>query len=502
MAHIEATEFSTDTLWTEGRNFELRLTRVDATTLKLDWTIPQDIKVTTGTLVVISTDKLNPSNYPTDGVKYTATTDLSAPADTIGSNSEAIVVAANYDDLTVTSATITGAVPDQLYYAALHASSNIRQYYQFGILSYPLDSSRIETSSDAFTGDIPHSDIIPQNPVLGQVYFNPSTNAVYMWTGTAWITTAEKTIKTGTSFPSISTVVQGEFFYNENDKKLYIFNGTTWTHANTENVGTPMYNKTGIGTDGTYDERLRLINVLKLQFGWPTICVELNEAHYNMAIDNALDEFRRRADNAYRLNYYLLRLNNKQQHYYLNDPRNDTDKIVDVIKINRLQTLGAYTTNDSGAYAQTILNQVMSPAPVDMLSIHLLANLGEDLERLFAGNLTYQWNEASRELHINRNIYRDEWVIVETSTERTEQELLVDRWAKQWLQGWAHSECLETLGYIRSKFGSLPGANGGLSLNGDTLLARADAEQTDLLRQISDMEVGNGSSFYPPFLIG
>jgi hypothetical protein len=76
--------------------------------------------------------------------------------------------------------------------------------------------------------------------------------------------------------------------------------------------------------------------------------------------------------------------------------------------------------------------------------------------------------------------------------ERTEQELLLDRWAKQWLQGWAQAELWEMLGEVRSKYGNLPGPNGGLTLNGDSLLARASEQFAELLRQITDFEAGNG----------
>lgn len=501
MANHETFEYTTDTLWSEGRQIQLKLSRPTPTTVQLDWVYPADMKVTTGALLLLSVDQLNPSNYPTDSVKYTASTDFLAPGDTIGANAPAQVVGAFYDNILTTSVTITNVDPNVLYYATIHAASSIRQYHNVGIPSYPVDASRIERNSDSFTGDIPHSDVVPTNPTLGQVYFNSAANTVFMWTGSAWIPAGTGTPITGTTFPTSPAPAQGQFFYNDNTRELSVFNGTSWTHANTANVGTPMYNKIGVGTDGTYDERLRLISVLKMQLGYPAICVELNEDQFNMAIDNALDEFRRRADNAYRRQYVLFNLRNGQSMYYLNDPRIDTDKIVDVTKINRLQMFGQYSSNDSGVYAQVFLNQIFSPMPVDMLSIHLLANMSEEIERLFAGNLMFTWQESTREMRIQRKIYRDELVVLDCVIERTEQELLVDRWAKQWLQQWAEAECNAALGMIRSKFGSLPGAGGGITLNGSELLSRADAMFQDCIRQLADYEVGNGVEFPCPFYI-
>lgn len=170
-----------------------------------------------------------------------------------------------------------------------------------------------------------------------------------------------------------------------------------------------------------------------------------------------------------------------------------TDKIVNLIKIHRVNTLGATTLGgDNGVYSQMFFNQYYSGNMVDILSLHLIASLSEDFERIFAGNLMFSWNEITRQLNIHRKLYRDEKAVIECVMERTEQDLLTDRWAKQWLQAWAHAELKETLGMIRSKYPSLPGANGGLSLNGDMLISEARQDFEECLRQIKDFEVGNG----------
>ena len=43
------------------------------------------------------------------------------------------------------------------------------------------------------------------------------------------------------------------------------------------------------------------------------------EEAFDIAINNALDEFRRRADNAYNMRYVIFDVNPGQQHYYLNN---------------------------------------------------------------------------------------------------------------------------------------------------------------------------------------
>jgi hypothetical protein len=130
---------------------------------------------------------------------------------------------------------------------------------------------------------------------------------------------------------------------------------------------------------------------------------------------------------------------------------------------------------------------------VDVLSIHLMAQLSKTYEKVFAGNLMFTWDEAKRELTILRRFLQaQERVILEVVMEREEEELFVDRWTSMWIQEWAEAELFEMLGLIRSKYGTLPGAQGGLTLNGDTLLAMSTEKKTELRRQINDYEVGNG----------
>lgn len=288
----------------------------------------------------------------------------------------------------------------------------------------------------------------------------------------------------------------GDFFYNTITKDLFVWSDGDWVKADTELEGTPMSDKIGIGSDGSYDERLRLIKVLKSQMGWPAVCVELTEEQFNIAIDNAIETFRQRSDNAYAHRFVLLTLQPNQQMYYLNDPRQKTDKIVNILRIGRVNQLGTAQLNDP-IYGQLFIPNIYGhPGQIDLVSIHLMQQLSETFERMFAGNLMYTWDEASRQLYVQRHIPRAERVVLEVVMERTEQELLLDRWCKQWLQGWAMAELKEMLGLIRTKFSSVAGPNGGVTLNGDLLISEARLDFEDLQRQLNDYEVGNGGTFF------
>lgn len=298
----------------------------------------------------------------------------------------------------------------------------------------------------------------------------------------------------------------GMFYYQTSTKDLMVWDGNSWVKADTAENGVPPKDKLDVGTDGSQGARLDLIQKVKMRMGYPNVCVELKEENFQLAAQNALAEFRRRADNAYSLNYVSFTLNRGQSNYYLNDPRDRTNKIVEILKVHRINMLGISSLSaENGLYSQAFFNQLYQGSNVDILSIHLMNQLSESMERVFAGNLMFTWNEASRQLTILRNItQKQERVVLEVSLERGEQELIYDRYAGKWIQDWAYAESMETLGWIRTKYGTLPGANGGITMNGDALLNAALTLKQELLRQINDFEVGNGGVEFhnTAFMIG
>lgn len=623
----DTTQLTTHELWVDGRQIAVTAVKTASDKIKISWTLPVSPKAYNGAIVLLSEEKFSSLNFPEDGKRYFASSDLASPEDLIGG---AWVVSAFYgyfgDDINQTSVEVTNVDPDKIYYASVHAASSVLQYYTIGSQSYPLESSRFEKQSETYAGSIPKHTTPPNDPYNGQAYYDSSSNAVLVWNESlsAWIESNQKNIPVGklppilknqifyntidrslrffdgsqwvdadssnlrvkmastwvpyrsaesvaalpqnpsagdvahlTVKPAVSAPITnelkvytmgawfnvtpdlmqigvvragggewenitvgepligefnppipnvGDFFYQSSTRDLLAWSGDKWIKVDTDNEGSPSTDKIGIGTDGSYDERLRLIKVLKHQMGYPQVCAELTEEQFNIAIDNALDEFRRRADNAYANKYLSFTIKRGQSVYYLNDPRDGTDKIVNVIKIHRINHLGISSLSaETGLYAQAFFNQLYQGSNVDVISIHLMNQLSETYERIFAGNLTFVWDEPSRQLTILRRInVAEERVILEVASERSEQELLYDRWCKQWLQAWAQSEVMEMLGEIRSKYGTLPGPNGGITLNGPELLSRSAELQTELLRQIADYEVGNGGVSFgnASFLIG
>lgn len=513
-------------LWEVGEQIEVSFNRVDDLNGTVNWNLPSKLNVYDGILILLHTQEIEPSNFPVDGTRYASSADYQAPADMIDG---AMVVGAFYGDKITNSLNVTGLVADEVYFISAHAVDNTRRYFTDGKFSY----NQIPTS-DPFSGRIPRFDAPPANPVEGSVYYNNVVSTTFMFDGTDWVpctrgagvlpegSTSQGGTTTTSSFASrvndefrvtfltardfpqdTSATPPGQFLYHTATEKLFVWTGAKWVQANTDYEGVPGYLTPGIGTDGTSDEYAAIINNIKRQLGWPTVCVELKEETFNMAVDSALAMFRRRADNAYRQKFIMVQLHKGQQTYYLNDPANGTDKIVDVIKIGRASAMGGGLFQQFGIYAQTFMQQFIAGGTVDLTSIHALTEYGELFERMFAADMMFVWDEPQRQLQILQSIHYDEVIILDVSAEKSDQELLRDRWASDWIEDWAKAECMQTLGWIRTKYASLPGAGGGTQLNGQELLAASDTLFEELKRQINDLEVGNGATFgNSSFVIG
>ena len=617
-------------LWIEARQFSIELSRPPAapTTLEIKVIRPTIADVTDGAVVLLSEKPISADNYPSDGSQYVGLTGWTPAGNTVTANHIGIAQVVGFysgilnkpflvtetveSNATVTgypssfktfTITVSGTNPNKIYYASVHAASNVLQYYPIGVQSYPLEGSQIERGSSVYTGNIPtyptaptsptpgivyhdqqlnlvqyfdsvsgswiptRSDSIvsgPYNPgILGQVYLY-ANNQLMVFNGRIWVHGTNTNMKVRTTstvtswspllritaqvasptfpllgemyydytaermqywdgfawvFPNATNVLFnpgtgdvpafvspitiepeqlrspyiGQLFYNTTGRELNAWNGVSWNKVNIDQEGSASSDKIAIGNDGSYDTRIQLIKVLNSQMGWPQLCVELQEEQFNIAIDNALDNYRQLSSGAYRRGFVLYKLIPNQQMYYLNSAIDKTDHIVDIHKIHRKGPLGVFGGGPNDVWAQAFAQQYydLAAGGGDILSTHLVAAYGEELSRLFAGDLMFQWDEQSHELFITKAIRGYETVIIEAMLERSEQELLLDRWCKQYIQNWALAELKMMLGLIRSKFSSgTPGPSGTINLNGELLVSEARQDMAELKEELLNYEYG------------
>ena len=336
---------------------------------------------------------------------------------------------------------------------------------------------------------------------------NSSATAVCYGTGYAdYNDTGNVSPKTSCNYGGVN----GNVIYEvrEIPEEIYLWSNVTpaagvrWpTEGYDGKSGTSSYDVIGVGDDGTPDERRELMDSIRRQLGYPVVEVELTKYQLDTAIQGAIESFRKRSSSAYKRGFFFLDIKPQQSSYQLTNKRIGYNKIVSVTSAHRFTSAFLSTAHGGGVYGQVVLQHLYNMGTYDLTSYHLVAQYIEQLEQLFATRLVFDWNERERTLSFYQSFTRDERVLLDCSVERTEQDLLTDRFAKSWIERYALAESMVVLAQIRGKYSSLPGAGGGISLNAADLMATADSYRAELLQQLDDFVVqgpedfGMGSTF-------
>lgn len=365
--------------------------------------------------------------------------------------------------------------------------------------------------------DVSSSEGLP-TVASGTYWYDPSTLALNMWNGSVWTpqmyVTRPQIPETGSQYYNTSTKqlmewkngkyevaeLPAHFLINELNNLMAVsktkgsksfvklgFDINFKQHIKPlffgfEAVGgtdgispTPAYKTQGVGTDGSVDERREYANYVLAQLGYPKVQVELTKQQLDQAIDDALEVLRQRTSAAYTRSYMALDIYPNQQAYELSNRSQGLDRVTRVMKVLRTRygRIGAYSYEDT--FGSAMIQQLYYAGSFDLLSYHLLSSYNELINNIFANDVTFNWNEYTRTLYIQQVLRNKERVLVEVELEKTEQELLVDRNLRSWIKKYVMGRCMIILGEIRGKFGSLPGAGGGVALNGTDLVTRGEA---------------------------
>jgi hypothetical protein len=396
------------------------------------------------------------------------------------------------------------------------------------------------------------SEVNPYSPALGALWFNTSTNVLSVWNGILW----SPVLYSSTPLdPPIDTL-----WYDTVNEQLMRWNGSQWVESEPiatatlvdgkivlttsatgstasigvdpsadpsvqgtlwraldpsgappsfgdpvigtdGNTGVPSYMELGVGTDGTPDQRLKLADEIRMLLGYPTIEVELTKAQIDQCMQTALDRFRVASGTAYKSGIIFLQLKAGEQHYNLTNKTKGFNKIVNVMAAHRLTSSFVSTAHGAGVYGQIVLQHLYNMGTFDLLSYHIVSEYTELMEILFAARLTFNWTEQTRRLSIYHRFTRDEIVALEVSVERSEQDIISDRWSKNWIQRYALAQARLMLAEIRGKYQQLNGPGVGVSFNASDLAQRAADDMEKLQAELDDYiansidEYGLGAQF-------
>ena len=233
--------------------------------------------------------------------------------------------------------------------------------------------------------------------------------------------------------------------------------------------------------------------------GGGMVDVELDPAHYETAIKDALDRFRQRSDNSVEESYVFLPLVKDQNDYTL------ADEIIEVRQIFR-RSIGSRSGGGDGgtlfepfnlAYTNTYL--LASSNMGGVATYNMFSQFQELVGRMFGSFIEFKWNTTTKKLTILQRPRQGEEVLMYVYMYRPDSELFKDYLAKKWIKDYTLAKCKYMLGEARSKFNTIAGPQGGTSPNGDALKQEAIAEMEKLDAEVKTQTAG-GQGY--SFLIG
>ena len=216
-----------------------------------------------------------------------------------------------------------------------------------------------------------------------------------------------------------------------------------------------------------------VIKDIRLLLGDGMIDIELDPEHYDIALDVAISKIRQRSDNSVEEDFYAIELKADVAEYSL------PEEIMEVKQIwNRSFGHGISGGVDMDPFELAYANSYffMNNHVGGISTYELFSQYRETLGRVAATDIQFIWNATTHKLKLLRKMRADEMVLLHVYLERSDDQLLKDPYLKSWMRDYSLAYCKKMIGEARSKFSSLPGAQGGVTLNGETLKADAAAD--------------------------
>lgn len=244
------------------------------------------------------------------------------------------------------------------------------------------------------------------------------------------------------------------------------------------------------------NERLeKFFYEINLSLGGDGIELDLTDNDYRFAFNRALDVFRSLSTRSVWESYGFLNLRVNVQTYRLHRA------IDNVIALYRKRAL--FDSNNSGFdYFSQIAAGTIYPGSqpggyMGIATYDFALQYEETLNRLFARDFRFTYRISDNTLYLLQLPRSNfEFCVIRCAVMRTITELLADHWAHLWLQQYTTAMCKSILGNKWSKLPQLPGAQGGVQLNGQKFAQEAIVEMKECKEAIFRFEDG-GTPAYP-----
>ena len=335
----------------------------------------------------------------------------------------------------------------------------------------------------------------PYTPATGDEWYDSSTSTLMTWDGTTWVAgtpTATVELDCNGNLTFTDTTLGSLSFIGLTDVSLFqtllvpyrILNPEPGTDGVSDQ---PSYEELGVGTDGSNDERFKLMNELRYELGHPVIDVELSQEQLDFCVSRAIEQLRGTSGIGYKHGFFFMQISAETQRYALTNRVQGMHKIVNIQGVYRLTSAFLSSAHGACIYGQIVLQHLYSMGTFDLLSYHIISDYVKLMEILFAARVSFTWDEHSRELWLHHRFpFNERMVCIECSTERYEQDIINDRWCRSWIRRFAKATAMEILANIRGKYSTLPGAGGAISLNAAELRTEATELKKTLEQEVFD----------------
>jgi len=238
---------------------------------------------------------------------------------------------------------------------------------------------------------------------------------------------------------------------------------------------------------------------IEIRLGGGMVDVELDSAHYELALSQALRKYRARSSRGVAEKFLPIQIEMERQDYQL--PQN-----VVLVREVVLRQTGTAGTSGTGVefepFNTMYLNNMLLQNATNfagLMNYEFYADRRELLARMFGGYVTFTFNQNDKTIMLHRKFRMDDQVYVWCWIERDDEDLLMDPYASPWLRDYAFAKAKFMLGEARSKFATIAGPQGGTSLNGDALKSEAQVDIDKLEEDLKNYVDGGG---YGGFIIG
>lgn len=215
-----------------------------------------------------------------------------------------------------------------------------------------------------------------------------------------------------------------------------------------------------------------IFDYVHFRLGGDMVDVELDPAHYEQAYKAAMLRYRQRSANALEDSYSFLELQEDVKDYTL------PSEVITVRQIFK-RNIGANagTSSQYEPFEAGFVNfyMIQSGRVGGLATFYMYSSYLEEAARMFGGYLNFTWNRVSKVLTIVRRPRANEQVLLWTHNYKPDFTILQDTYALPWIRDYTLGMAKIMLGEAREKFASLPGPQGGTTLNGTALKTEGQA---------------------------